>query len=493
MILRKQKIGITFYGNPSSNAQNGVSGLVLFQEFYAQMLTDNGFDVVKYYFKWKKGVKAHLERIDNSSYYFVFDPVHRPFYLHKEALEYNLPYPIEVDQLSELMVATFRREYLDALHVIDWMGTGMVLWEAVLRWGGATVFTPTEHGTVCHYAFLLHPCGVSCSGPEDGRKCGRCTHGLDVSSLEFPLGHTWYSPRHRLFHAIAFMLPPPLRRRVLWALCHHFQFPGKAISENIGQARLTSVKRFLDTIDIVAYQSPHQYRLFKKCLNVDLPLKIPPVIVRHRHLTYELEMDFRSQTISDMPICFVYAARANYDRGIHFLLEAWSKWRPSSSLVKLVLFTNNPGRWLAKKVIQLQKLGLNIEVTHGGLSSEALIELHRNVHYVVNPAVWEEPLSATVLEGLFLGTPAVVPSSTGSADFITHGKNGFVFNFRNLDSFIGTLQEAVARRNEWDLLHQGALHASGMYDNTVKNHLEAICQFVSQKSKSETAPLYQYE
>jgi glycosyltransferase involved in cell wall biosynthesis len=154
---------------------------------------------------------------------------------------------------------------------------------------------------------------------------------------------------------------------------------------------------------------------------------------------------------------FLFAARPSFDRGLWLLLQAWERWQPDPEQARLLVFTHREGARSERTVASINSRRETVELHYGLLSKDRLLALHRQIHFVINPAVWEEPGSATVGEALLLGTPCIVPTSTGSSDFIIDGANGYTFSFRNTDDLVGTLERAVANRADWSLLHEGAL------------------------------------
>jgi glycosyltransferase involved in cell wall biosynthesis len=155
------------------------------------------------------------------------------------------------------------------------------------------------------------------------------------------------------------------------------------------------------------------------------------------------------------------------------LVEAWELWNPSPSEARLTICTHAIPRSLERRLKVLKSRG-SIEVRIGRLSPEALERTHRQCHFVVNPAAWEEPGSATVYEGLFFGTPSLVPARTGSADFIENNVNGIVYPFRSIEGLVAALREACAGIGHWPAMHREALRAASKYLDGSRNHMEVL-------------------
>jgi len=392
----------------------------------------------------------------------------RRFFMPPEAQAEGLEYPKSSTRVTETCLSLFRRERLDALHIVEWMPVGMALWDAALRWGGPTAFTPTEYGAICQYGFLLNNCGTSCAGPENGTKCSQCTHSLEPYPPPRSFFEPWYSKRHRLFHGATQILPDPIRRRALWVLSERFQAGHVAISATEGSARLAAARRFLTTVGTVAYQSPQQHRVFERTTGVKLCAPLPLV------MPLSLENALEKNLTSTHPVVFLFAARPNFDRGLWLLLDAWKRWKPTKAAARLLLHTHDDGSRIARSVRELQDQGCDVRLAFGPLDEQSLREIHRSVHFVVNPAVWEEPGSSTVIEGLFFGTPAIVPSQTGSADFVKPGANGYHYQFRDVDDLLEKLRTAVEEVGGWRHLHEGALQSARHYRRLSDLHVEML-------------------
>lgn len=460
--MARLRVGVTMYGPIPGNR---VSGLTRFQDRLRALLADAGLEVIPIFFSATEGGEATGPSL-------AVDRRARRFFLPDEARAAGLPYPDGSARLADRCLSLFRRERLDALHVVEWMPTGMALWDAALRFGRPVAFTPTEHGAVCPYGFLLHPCGAACAGPGDGARCSACTHSLEPFPPPLPAGAPWYSRRHRLFHRLTRPLPVSLRRRALWALSERLQPGGVAIGEAEGRARLASARRFLTGVGTVASQSHRQRRVLERALGVELPVPLPLVAP----IPPERPFDGKEAGATTRPVTFLFAARPSFDRGLWLLLEAWERWGPGGDRARLLVHTHDDGSGLARRVEALRARGRDVRLSFGVLGPERLREVHRAVHFVVNPAVWEEPGSATVIEGLLLGTPAIVPTGTGSEDLVEPGRNGYRYRFRDVGDLAATLGRAVDEIGDWPRLHAGALEAGRDYLRASELHVRRLVE-----------------
>jgi glycosyltransferase involved in cell wall biosynthesis len=471
------KLGLSVYGGVGWETSRNVSGLTGYQAQFISLVTSFGIDVVPIYFQEAKGAgdSGSYRPSGEGHHIFMSRRKDRRPYLPMEARSAGLAYPEAGARLADELAALYRSERLDALHIIEWLPAGMAVWDSALRSDFPVSFTPTEHGAICHYGFLLHNCGSPCEGPGDGAKCGRCTHSLEPYPPTRSVEDPWYSRRHRAFHRLTRWAPRPARQRLLHILSENLQHPGAAISEREGKARLASARRFLNSKQVtVAYQSPHQHRIFERATGLSLPAPLPKITP-----TLFRPFQYQEKTVRNAgSVNFLFAARPNFDRGLWFLLDAWKQWAPPAAKARLHIYTHADGAWLDRAVEDISRSNSNIVLCYGKLGRRELQKIHQQMHFVINPAVWEEPGSATVNEGYALGTPAIVPTCTGSADYLQDGRNGYLYEFRDVDSLVDTLERAVDQIGGWNDLSRASLATAELYRELSLQHLEKWCSLV---------------
>jgi glycosyltransferase involved in cell wall biosynthesis len=455
-----KRLAVSVYGPPVGIRRGMVSGLPVFERRLAALLEEQGVELVP--------VRLTNRGPSNRAQGVLANAAERRFYMSEEARHFGLPWDARTNQFQQEILRYLDQVKADALYIVEWSSVGMALWEAALESGRKVAFIPTEHLAACAFGFMLSPSGKPCEGPEDGRKCSSCTLSLELPSPE-SLGPPWFSERHRLFHLAAQTLPAPMRRTALRLMAGHLQRKGAAISETEGKARVISARRFLTSGTLVAYQSPHQHRLFERALGCRLDAALPPLLPVPALGAFEgKDVDARTR-----PVTFLFAARPDFDRGLWQLLDAWAAWNPASGQARLLVHTHSIPRSLRGRLQSLKARG-DIEVHIGRLDERALRAVHRQCHYVVNPAAWEEPGSATVYEGLFHGTPSLVPSLTGSADFIADRINGIVYPFRSIDGLVAALRAASDEMERWPSMHVEALRSAESYLENSNLHVKTL-------------------
>jgi len=68
-----------------------------------------------------------------------------------------------------------------------------------------------------------------------------------------------------------------------------------------------------------------------------------------------------------------------------------------------------------------------------------------------------ETFGMTILEGMYYGLPAIVPTIGGITELVEDGVNGFLINSCNLQKIKQTILHLANHPNEWKILHQNSL------------------------------------
>jgi len=249
---------------------------------------------------------------------------------------------------------------------------------------------------------------------------------------------------------------------------------GTGLTDAEGQARVRSAVRFLTSVTAVAYQSPAQYSTFSEALGLELPARLPLVAPMPR-----LFGAF-SKTVEsgDRPVRYLFAARPDFDRGLWLLLAAWRRWKPTAERAELVIATHAMHRSLHEQIGNLRSGGEKISVLTGVLGVEGTQELHRTIHFYVNPAAWREPGSSSVLEALALGTPVIVPTGSGSSDLVQDGVNGFRYQFRDETQLVEALDRAAESMKHWDAMKTAARGSADDYAERSRNFMTQLLRLL---------------
>lgn len=128
---------------------------------------------------------------------------------------------------------------------------------------------------------------------------------------------------------------------------------------------------------------------------------------------------------------FLFAGRLTEEKGVRLLAQT-----ARDTGLPLTIAGDGP------LLRELEAIGENITCT-GWLDAAGVTAVMRQARALVFPSTWYETGGLVVLEALAQGIPVIVSRSTGAADFVEDGVNGFVVDAGNT----GALRAAMMQLN----------------------------------------------
>lgn len=144
-------------------------------------------------------------------------------------------------------------------------------------------------------------------------------------------------------------------------------------------------------------------------------------------------------------VAFIGAFTAR--KGVLYLLRAL---RPLAAHVRLVIYT----RAKIDPAFAAEFAGIEVEV-RAGLSDQALAADLARCHLMALPSI-AEGFGLTIVEAMACGVPVICTHNTGGADFITHGRDGFVIPIRDVTALKQLLELGLADRDRFYEIGQAA-------------------------------------
>lgn len=188
-------------------------------------------------------------------------------------------------------------------------------------------------------------------------------------------------------------------------------------------------------------------------------------------------VDFRSTSIAERrrpvgtrPMRFLFVGRVEAAKGIHHLLEAFSRFDPNlCSLTVVGSIECHPE--------DLDKYRSSVTFT-GPLGREGVLAAYGAADVYVMPSLFEG-LSLTILEAMSAGLPVIASTRSAGADLITDGVEGFVVEAGSSTALTETVSWALDHPEDMALMgHRAALVARnftwGHYSRRVKTAFEAF-------------------
>jgi glycosyltransferase involved in cell wall biosynthesis len=182
----------------------------------------------------------------------------------------------------------------------------------------------------------------------------------------------------------------------------------------------------------------------------------------------------------------VYAGPVALHKGVHHLLEAWSRLSPAEAELHLYGQVRLP-----REVIERATMGSAARsVTfHGSVPGFELRDVYRQAGVLVLPTL-ADGFGQVVADALSQGLPVVTTTNAGAADRIVDGENGFVLPpgdvpqlcatldwcLTNRDKLFAMKRAAVAQARQWTWAHFRRAFADGVVDMLTQQRPAAVAR-----------------
>lgn len=161
---------------------------------------------------------------------------------------------------------------------------------------------------------------------------------------------------------------------------------------------------------------------------------------------------------------FVFLGRLDFEKGVGFLLEAFSKYDGPSPLF---IIGDGPERKnLVEKAWSLGLLQDRKIIFMGRRSGKELDTILLGCKSIIVPSLWYENQPYVIMEALSFGVPVIVPDGGALLDMIDEGKNGFSYksgNSRSLSDLLGRMD--MKDEKLWETIKESALERARSYDS----------------------------
>jgi len=171
----------------------------------------------------------------------------------------------------------------------------------------------------------------------------------------------------------------------------------------------------------------------------------------------------------------LYFGRIADEKGIDDLLHAYSEIENPPQL-KIA------GKGDETKYRQMaEDLGIKEKVKFKGfVPEEEIPKLLQGSQAIVIPSKWRENSPLTLLESMAAGTPVIAPEIGGFQDYIENEENGYLFDFRDIESLEKSLKQVITEEpSELDSLSTKARETAEKYDlNKHTSKLEEVYESI---------------
>lgn len=159
---------------------------------------------------------------------------------------------------------------------------------------------------------------------------------------------------------------------------------------------------------------------------------------------------------------FLYVGRLEFNKGVHVLIEAYTKKRRKS---KLLIVGDGP----YSQALRLQARGDPNIVFLGQIPPEKLGLFYRNALALVIPSLWPEIITLVVIEAMSHGLPVITTGNGGLMEVVDGNKAGIIYD--DVDELVDALDLI---EDDPDLRNNLAANASNAYQKyyTPEAHLQ---------------------
>lgn len=164
-------------------------------------------------------------------------------------------------------------------------------------------------------------------------------------------------------------------------------------------------------------------------LEAGVPLKDAPVVYEGVDLTNYLAQADRRTYATNGSLSLVFVGILAEHKGVHTILEALSQL-PAEERRRLRLTILGKGHRKYEERLQDLVGGYRLSdvVTfHAPIPRSELPEFLGKFDVLLLPSIWAEPLARIMQEGLACGMVVIGSANGGTAETITHGENGLLF------------------------------------------------------------------
>jgi glycosyltransferase involved in cell wall biosynthesis len=284
--------------------------------------------------------------------------------------------------LSEIAGDLINREKPNVVHVGHTLRVG-ALAQVLQPLGTPYIVTLTDFFLVCPKVNLVTSAKILCSGPEQGRTCGKLCPELELDYIT---------------------------------------------------TRLKAAKEILSHARLVVAPSQFLAGIFRK----EFP-GLEVKIINHGLNFHRLRRNEKSYAPHD-PVVFCYAGSFNGYKGTHLLVEAFKGVRSANALLKI--YGSGTEESYVKDLTAMAQGDGRIEFC-GVYPEEKTGEILSGVDVIVIPSLCYESYSMILHEALASNVPVVATNLGGLAEKIEDGVNGFLFTSGDTEQLRTVLQKIV--------------------------------------------------
>jgi glycosyltransferase involved in cell wall biosynthesis len=228
--------------------------------------------------------------------------------------------------------------------------------------------------------------------------------------------------------------------------CYSGYFSGTPAEQNsdvsywtdwIARRRLY-IEKALNYVDLFIAPSRYLLERFQK------DLKIPSEKLIYLDYGFDLKRLQKPERIKEEDLVFGYIGTHTPQKGIHLLLEAFSKVQGPCKL-KIWGRARSEVTPALKQIVStfLPFLQEKIEWQPEYANDAVVSDVFNHVDVIVVPSIWVENSPLVIHEAQQAGVPVITADIGGMKEYVEHEVNGLLFAFRNSESLAFQMQRLV--------------------------------------------------
>ena len=170
---------------------------------------------------------------------------------------------------------------------------------------------------------------------------------------------------------------------------------------------------------------------------------IQPEKIQFLDYGFDAERLQNRQRTREEPFVFGYIGRHHPSKGIHNLIEAFSRLKGNSLLRIWGRPQGQLTQSLQRRVGQLGDLNSRIEWLPEYNNEEIVRDVFNQCDCIVVPSIWDENSPLVIHEAQECAVPVITAHHGGMGEYVKDGINGFTFEHRSVDGLTDAMQKAI--------------------------------------------------
>ncbi len=140
----------------------------------------------------------------------------------------------------------------------------------------------------------------------------------------------------------------------------------------------------------------------------------------------------------------IFVGQLSLQKGVHYLLEAWSNFKLSKERAELILV--GPMQKCFRTILKSLEVLPNV-IFRGSIDQNKLIEEYKTASVFVLPSI-QDGIAMVQAEAMASGLPVICTTNTGGGELIENGKEGFILPIRDVDALAEKILWCYENREE---------------------------------------------